>query len=1404
MVRHNVSVAVVILLATVGLNFNGLAEPVSSSLAARAVNTLISQGDQMECPIDGAVSSVRRCSATNGAAFYVAKLTGGGFVVTSADTEIDPIIAISSEPDLVEDPKNPLWVLLTGDMAARKDDLAASSKARTKLMRAGASGAAPISDAAARWANLTAPAAAASPASGAKLLSAGAGGGSGAGKSKISDVRVAPLLKTKWGQSYVAGKPCFNYYTPSHYLCGCTATASAQILRYHKFPTEPVTPHTFERGVDWYSRELTQMGGVYDWNNMPYVPRGNMTTAQRKAIGKLTYDVGLAVNEYYSANSTWGYLSRFVDLCHEWGYAHATDYYDGKNYNRDQLKFVLIPNLEASLPVAVRVYSAKNDGHFVVADGYGYLDKLFSVHLNFGWDGDSDAWYVLPGKTTSGYNGLDELCGNIYPHGPKRGGIVSGRVLSASTKKPVSGIVVTATNVVGTVFRTKTNAKGIYSFILPSDEDDSYWPDDYFEDEPSDGGDGDGANLASTLVGGDWDDDWDDYYDDDDWVDDDYGYVLPYDSRDHVSIKEVMDGQGDSDGYWDEDEDGEPVWVPYDEGHGWTIFIENASPASRPLVVWDAKNYYDQNFSVRLYTVKFNPNGGSGGVVSRTCNVLGTLPETKRAGYSFMGWFTAPDGGVQVTETTEPAGSATYYAHWLANPYTVVFGANGGEGHMDPMDFVYGEEKPLSPGEFAKGDADFHGWSLSPRGPVAFKDGETVANLTSVSNGVVTLYAAWYGDVFAVDVGEYIKASLPALGYGVPTDGTAYGVVAYGLPAGLQLKCNAAVKDKNGKVVKAAKSEWWIEGVPTAAIDYATNPAYLVITTNGVSETLPLYLETPPQEIEVLDDLALGQSVNTNGWLAGVGAGWTVSGLPAGLSFATKKVTKKLGSKTVTVAEAYAVYGKATKAGLFTITAKRKTGAFYETLKYRVLVKPASVDTALFGEELANITTMAYVPVEWDLTGDGGHAGRVPLPVVENVAKVAGLPGGIVFAAKDTYAYTNAKKKTGKYLKQAGQTIVGTPTKPGTYVVTFTKNVTTGTGKNKKTVAKTAQILWTVTANDANLELGFNTAGGVIEGGTVGLKYGDLMAFSATDGAAVTASGLPKGIALANLGDGNYAFTGFTAKAGTYLVTVKATLKGKTVTQRMALEVDGLPSWAKGTFNGYIAGVDGATNGLATITVSSVGKISGKFYEGGTNWTFTAASYTGYDDAAPAYSVPVVAKYSYKEKEKVKVKGKWTTKTVTKSVSRNFTLRVGQDALGGVATLEEVGGGSTVNAWQNLWGSAYKAVGKRLFSTKSGKKTLSYRTFTIKGTDDVGAEMGLADAMSLSLKVTTAGAVTATMSFDTGTKSKGKAVIYKPTCSTVVIPLSAADAEEFEGEAILFFAPSTANGFPGFAGAAPF
>ena len=872
---------------------------------------------------------------------------------------------------------------------------------------------------------------------------------------------------------------------------------------------------------------------------------------------------------------------------------------------------------------------------------------------------------------------------------------------------------------------------------------------------------------------------------------------------------------------------------------GWFTAAEGGEPVDGETLVTADMELHAQ-WTPNTYTVTFNANAngveGEMAILTNTYDLVSCLTSNAftYAGHSFDGWATNETGNVVYADgeavsnlTAEANGTVTLYAHWkedeappddptTVTTYTVTFNANGGEGEMFDQIFTNGVASCLASNAFTYVDHVFAGWATNGTGEAVFADGAEVSNLTEVEGGVVTLYAVWQ-DLSPVErtlrVGEYFeKTTLAELGYAVPTDGTPYGVVAKGLPAGLKLKYNAAVKKKvKGKtvVVQKAKTEWWIEGVPTAALDFFTNPPYLVITTNGVAETYALPLEVEAQKVTELEDLALGQSVNERFYLPGVTNGWTVSGLPTGLKYAAKKVTKKSGKKTVTVAEAYAVYGKTTKAGLFTVTAKKKHGAYYETMKYRVLVTPKKVDTARFGEDLTNITTMAYVPLNWNLeTGESvpsvPSVPFVPSAVGGKVAKITGLPTGLALK---------------------GQVIKGTPTKPGTYVVTFTKNVKSG----KTTVAKTAQILWKVVANDAKVELGFNDDGGVIKSGVVGLKYGDLLAFSATEGATVTAIGLPAGIKLAKLDDGSYTFTGFTTKAGTYLVTVKATLKGRSVTQRLLLKVEGLPAWAKGTFNGVVR----ESGGLATITVSSVGKISGKFYEGGTNWTISAASYTGAEVVAGEATVVqeydafmctnVLAKYAYKEK--VKVKGKW--KTVTKYVERTFNITVSPVSVvpdvadvpvRGVVRMEEVGGSietalpdTEIDAWQNMWGRAdYKALGKKLFTSKSGKKTLAYTTFLRDVyTNEVGQAYflkkgddttGLTYFATLSLKVTTAGAVTATLSYDTGKTKKTVKVIYKPTCQTVLVPQAVADAESFAGAVPLYFAPSAGNNFKGFAG----
>lgn len=444
-----------------------LAGPVSSDLAKVAVNTWLGRQAQLGAQLGTRVLSVWSCQ-TNGASFHVVRIEDGGFVVTSTDTETEPIIAFSESPDLVVSEKNPLWTLLTRDLAARpKKVLKAAAQVGLKSLV--------ISPAAAKWDSLT---------SGAVTSANGLlrSVQMATGQESVSDLRVAPLLETLWGQQQDSrysnlGSPCYNYYTPNNYPCGCVATAGGQIMRYHCYPTGSVTPMTrtcaVETGKDWvdaysyypvYSKcSYTMQGGIYDWANMPLDPDDGTTLEQRQAIGKLTSDIGIACYMTYGENSSGagGYLlaPAFTQI---FGYANALPLQYSGNCSASTWQAVLLPNIDARLPVAVSL-DGPSGGHAVVADGYGYSLSTLYVHFNMGWSGKGNAWYAPP--AVEDFTAIDGFVCNVYPGGAARGVICSGRVLS-STGEPIPGAMVSAGGSTGARSSCLTDEKGIYALIL--------------------------------------------------------------------------------------------------------------------------------------------------------------------------------------------------------------------------------------------------------------------------------------------------------------------------------------------------------------------------------------------------------------------------------------------------------------------------------------------------------------------------------------------------------------------------------------------------------------------------------------------------------------------------------------------------------------------------------------------------------------------------------------------------------------------------------------------------------------------------------------------------------------------------------------------------------------------------
>jgi len=276
--------------------------------------------------------------------YYVVNLQGGGFVVTSGDTEIEPILAYSKTSTFDADENSPMRALLAAGMAAR---VAAHEKGGTQssaiVREETATGGSPSS------ATATVAGDSRSPASQwARLISTSKSGGKRLQarlNSAPADLRVASFVKSKWSQQKANGKMYYNYYTPNNYPCGCVATAFAQTMRYFEFPKSSVAAKTFTCAVSGTSTDLTMLGGTYDWANMPYAPAtATYSEAKMLAVAKLTSDAGISVCMSYASGGS-GSSSFYVadSLVSTFGYSNAIADYGSSDNQGDKFKKNVLP-----------------------------------------------------------------------------------------------------------------------------------------------------------------------------------------------------------------------------------------------------------------------------------------------------------------------------------------------------------------------------------------------------------------------------------------------------------------------------------------------------------------------------------------------------------------------------------------------------------------------------------------------------------------------------------------------------------------------------------------------------------------------------------------------------------------------------------------------------------------------------------------------------------------------------------------------------------------------------------------------------------------------------------------------------------------------------------------------------
>lgn len=219
---------------------------------------------------------------------------------------------------------------------------------------------------------------------------------------------VSPLLSTSWDQS-----PYYNDLCPNDggykSVTGCTATATAQVMKYWNHPATGHGSHSYS----WRGQTLSANFGntTYQWSNMPDELDYYSTSTEVNAVATLMYHVGVACEMDYSASGSgaqtisFGYPTMVCaenalrDYFHyDWGLS-SVEY---NNFSDAEWKQLLKNELDQSRPIIYTGYDY-NSGHCFVCDGYNSSNQF---DFNWGWGGYYDGFYSIgslnPGSGTGG------------------------------------------------------------------------------------------------------------------------------------------------------------------------------------------------------------------------------------------------------------------------------------------------------------------------------------------------------------------------------------------------------------------------------------------------------------------------------------------------------------------------------------------------------------------------------------------------------------------------------------------------------------------------------------------------------------------------------------------------------------------------------------------------------------------------------------------------------------------------------------------------------------------------------------------------------------------------------------------------------------------------------------------
>jgi hypothetical protein len=332
--------------------------------------------------------------------FYLFDLDPVGYIAVTADNDLPPVITYSynSSAGDLNDENNVLIQLLTADIQNRFENIS--------LMTYNA-----IQENRNSWN---------------ELLQAGLGSNP---SKKFQQwppegtTSTGGWLETNWTQS-----PPYNNFCPmdpvtnQRSVAGCPATAMAQIVNYYEvlngtfFTDEDDYHHAYAGRNYWIDDDhdsldflsFPDMNAHLDTLAQCYSENGTIKNSGKAA---LTFACGVAAHQVYTSqvSGTFG-VNQALMAYQRFGFTDVSffDQYDTTVFA------TLAQNMMDARPAHLAVVDPGwTMGHNVVVDGYN-TDEYY--HLNFGWGGSYNGWYLLPEEIPYGLTVIEGVVADIaYP-----------------------------------------------------------------------------------------------------------------------------------------------------------------------------------------------------------------------------------------------------------------------------------------------------------------------------------------------------------------------------------------------------------------------------------------------------------------------------------------------------------------------------------------------------------------------------------------------------------------------------------------------------------------------------------------------------------------------------------------------------------------------------------------------------------------------------------------------------------------------------------------------------------------------------------------------------------------------------------------------------------------------------